>query len=317
MSNKYLGHENGLIGPVPENVIESKPDFRDYDQGGQYHNAYVTWFNKHLSSLTPIPCEGWVPEPGREHVKGVDFKILRKADKVRLENDKEVITPGERFAVPISHGNEVTKPVLKKDYKAGEEVFKEGTPVHFSAGYYWLPGGYTVPSDLVNESTEGAAPVLPAGGEGGLTVEDYKEVIEDHKRIAREMDIVLNGSNAASQPSLVDILAQLRKSPTYPAYSKLNEWSEMQRLYEWLMDESRKPAETFFTSGELRNVAKEIEYRLSNTYPAEFVEWVGVSFQRFHYMWIKLGEDPYTTKETFYTLTELYNHWKNIQSKEK
>lgn len=38
---------------------------------------------------------------------------------------------------------------------------------------------------------------------------------------------------------------------------------ELQRLYEWLMDENRKKAQTFFTAGELRNVAKEIEYRLS------------------------------------------------------
>lgn len=73
MSNKYLGTESGLIGPVPENVIESKPDFRDYDQGGQYHNAYVTWFNKYLSSFTPIPCEGWKPEEGREYTEGVHF----------------------------------------------------------------------------------------------------------------------------------------------------------------------------------------------------------------------------------------------------
>jgi hypothetical protein len=37
---------------------------------------------------------------------------------------------------------------------------------------------------------------------------------------------------------------------------------QLQRLYEWLMDEQRKPAQTFFTSGWLRNVAREIESRL-------------------------------------------------------
>jgi len=41
-----------------------------------------------------------------------------------------------------------------------------------------------------------------------------------------------------------------------------NEWSEMQRLYDWIMDENREPSLTFFTSGQLRNVAYEIEYRL-------------------------------------------------------
>ena len=53
------------------------------------------------------------------------------------------------------------------------------------------------------------------------------------------------------------------------------------------------------------------------TYPAEFVEWVGASYKRFHDKWAKLGEDPYTTKEPFFTLQELFQYWKNIQSKKK
>ena len=36
--------------------------------------------------------------------------------------------------------------------------------------------------------------------------------------------------------------------------------TEMKRLYDWIIDEKRKPAQTFFTAGETRNVAKEIEY---------------------------------------------------------
>lgn len=39
--------------------------------------------------------------------------------------------------------------------------------------------------------------------------------------------------------------------------------SQMNRLYNWIIDENRKPATTFFTSGWLRNVAKEIEQRLA------------------------------------------------------
>jgi tRNA(Phe) wybutosine-synthesizing methylase Tyw3 len=39
---------------------------------------------------------------------------------------------------------------------------------------------------------------------------------------------------------------------------------DMQRLYDWLMDENRKKAQTFFTSSPLRNVAKEIEFRLAS-----------------------------------------------------
>lgn len=40
---------------------------------------------------------------------------------------------------------------------------------------------------------------------------------------------------------------------------------ELQRLYDWLMDENRKPANTAFTSGMTRNVAREIEFRLSQS----------------------------------------------------
>lgn len=34
------------------------------------------------------------------------------------------------------------------------------------------------------------------------------------------------------------------------------------RLYDWLMDENREPARTKFSAGSLRNIAKEIEYKL-------------------------------------------------------
>ncbi|MDX1471881.1 MAG: hypothetical protein R3213_10320 [Flavobacteriaceae bacterium] len=39
---------------------------------------------------------------------------------------------------------------------------------------------------------------------------------------------------------------------------------DLKRLYDWLMDENREPANTKFTAGMLRNVAREIEYRLKN-----------------------------------------------------
>lgn len=46
-------------------------------------------------------------------------------------------------------------------------------------------------------------------------------------------------------------------------YSKQNnEDFQLQRLYDWLMNENREPAKTKFTAGTLRNVANEIEFRL-------------------------------------------------------
>lgn len=51
--------------------------------------------------------------------------------------------------------------------------------------------------------------------------------------------------------------------------SEVKEGDEMERLYNWLMDENRIPAQTAFTAGWLRNLAKEIEFRLSKTAPIE------------------------------------------------
>lgn len=40
--------------------------------------------------------------------------------------------------------------------------------------------------------------------------------------------------------------------------------SEIKKIYDWLMSENREPAQTYFTSGESRDLAKEIEFRLSH-----------------------------------------------------
>lgn len=38
--------------------------------------------------------------------------------------------------------------------------------------------------------------------------------------------------------------------------------SQLRRLYDWLRTEKRIPAQTHFTAGWLRNVAREIEFQL-------------------------------------------------------
>ena len=44
------------------------------------------------------------------------------------------------------------------------------------------------------------------------------------------------------------------------------DYSELQlkRVCDWLIDENREPAQTKFTAGWQRNLAKEIEYRLNS-----------------------------------------------------
>lgn len=47
---------------------------------------------------------------------------------------------------------------------------------------------------------------------------------------------------------------------------------DLNKLYSWLMDENRKPAQTHFTQGIARNIAKEIEYRIKHQHPPQSKE---------------------------------------------
>lgn len=61
-----------------------------------------------------------------------------------------------------------------------------------------------------------------------LTIADYEEVLADHRRLVRRLDVALNGeAGAARQASLCDIVGQLEDlAPiTYdPAYLRSNGW---------------------------------------------------------------------------------------------
>lgn len=37
----------------------------------------------------------------------------------------------------------------------------------------------------------------------------------------------------------------------------------IKRVYDWLMDDNREPAQTKFSAGAIRDLAKEIEYRIN------------------------------------------------------
>ena len=41
-------------------------------------------------------------------------------------------------------------------------------------------------------------------------VSDYEEVLADHRRLVREMDVMINGDGAAKQASLCDLFSQVR-----------------------------------------------------------------------------------------------------------
>lgn len=62
-----------------------------------------------------------------------------------------------------------------------------------------------------NARETSAATPKSAAPDTAPTIEDYEEVLEDHRRLVRELDVLLNGEHgAAKQASLCDIVGQVR-----------------------------------------------------------------------------------------------------------
>lgn len=71
-----------------------------------------------------------------------------------------------------------------------------------------------------------------------LSVADYEEVLSDHRRLVRELDVLLNGEHgAAKQASLCDIVGQLKRQKYVPSS---NERAEFDR---WLQSGIYKAAD--------------------------------------------------------------------------
>lgn len=76
---------------------------------------------------------------------------------------------------------------------------------------------------LVIEAMKWAA---PAAGDD-LTAADYEEVLTDHRRLVRELDVLINGDNAAQQASLCDIVGQVRSEGLKAAPAAPAAWSDV------------------------------------------------------------------------------------------
>jgi len=61
---------------------------------------------------------------------------------------------------------------------------------------------------LAMQQSKAADPVKTTTEE--LTIADYEEVLEDYRRLVRELDVALNGDGAAKQASLCDIVGQVK-----------------------------------------------------------------------------------------------------------
>ncbi|MGB3818087.1 hypothetical protein [Achromobacter pulmonis] len=64
----------------------------------------------------------------------------------------------------------------------------------------------------INHDREMAIAIEAATQERLLApLEDYERVLADHRRLVRELDVLLNGDGAAAQASLCDIVAQVKR----------------------------------------------------------------------------------------------------------
>jgi len=66
-----------------------------------------------------------------------------------------------------------------------------------------------------------------------------------------------NWNDPTSDPLTSELMQEYAE-----AYHAEKSEQEIKRVYDWLMDENREPAQTKFTAGETRNLAREIEFRI-------------------------------------------------------
>ena len=83
------------------------------------------------------------------------------------------------------------------------------------------PGGAAQPmppaTDQPDDLTELDGILCKANGHE-RRIADYEEVLADHRRLVRELDVSLNGDGAAQQASLCDILAQVKATKRESRY---------------------------------------------------------------------------------------------------
>jgi hypothetical protein len=63
-----------------------------------------------------------------------------------------------------------------------------------------------------------------------LCIADYEEVLQQHKGLVKRLDIALNGTGAAKQASLVDIVAQVEGDKVSLLKSIMDTLSDSQRM---------------------------------------------------------------------------------------
>ncbi len=149
-------------------------------------------FGEVTAYCSPETLIGWVENCREQYeYKSVNPRISQAWVKCTLEQ-YETLEPDSRRIFLVEN-------------KEGEET-KEGL-------CNAAPVGLTDTQGLLKAAT----PAVAVSGEE-LTIDDYKEAFEDHKRLVREIDVILNGEEgAAKQASLCDLVGQIEKLKSTPA----------------------------------------------------------------------------------------------------
>jgi len=83
---------------------------------------------------------------------------------------------------------------------------------------------------------------------------------------------------------------------------------DLQKLYDWVMDENRKPSITAFTSSIARNIAFEFEFRLSKHKSAMSAEQVEEQFKFLLYFLKEVDLDLFNNQQEFHKKV-VFKHW--------
>ncbi len=137
-------------------------------------------------------------EAKSKHRKQVFVSAMRKLAKQALVAEarvKELEAVGVRTAT-------IT------DLRAAWDKYRDGKELSLDDGFLFSAGYIAAHAQPVQADVKDT--------DGVLTIADYKEAMESHKKLVRQLDVLLNGENAADQASLCDIVAQVqRESATH------------------------------------------------------------------------------------------------------
>lgn len=114
---------------------------------------------------------------------------LTQGQLVLLTEFDTLIRPGDRAAYEQSNGT-VCRPFAGVDFSCGKVGFR----------------------DDIGKVRDNIRPLPAAETETELSSADLMEVIEDYRRLTRELDVAINGATgAAKQASLCDIVCQVKR----------------------------------------------------------------------------------------------------------